>query len=90
MKTPKFKIIIEVDDEPHDEKTCFRCRLHELFLEVNAKNDPRFMTLSMAEAAGSMLSQLPPEDKTDFMMLLMRTYHEDLENIKSAENETKH
>ena len=55
----------------HDEKTCFRCRLHALWEELGGKhdNEPRFVLIALAEAAGSILSQRGNE--IDDVMLFM-------------------
>jgi hypothetical protein len=71
----------------HDEKTCFRCRLADLFTEVKKDNDPRFVLLSMAEACGSILAQLDDEAKFEFATVIFRSYQEDKE---SGAFETKH
>jgi len=72
----------------HDPKTCFRCRLHDLYDELGCKyeNEPHFMLVSMAEAAGSMLSQLDEDDFIRFMFAVHKYMVEDSE----YEPETKH
>lgn len=69
--------------DKHDSKTCFRCRLHDLWKEVNSKNEPEFILMSMAEACGSILSQLDEKHKMFFMLAVLTICKED-------ENETKH
>jgi len=61
----------------HDEKTCFRCRLHTLYEELKDNNEPRFMLISMAEACGGMLAQLDEKDMHLFMLAIKYFYEED-------------
>lgn len=71
----KKKKIYEDENVPHDPKTCFRCRLHDLYEELKDKdNSPRFMCVSMAEACGTMLSQLGPEDFKMFLVAVTTFY----------------
>jgi hypothetical protein len=73
--------------DDHDEKTCFRCRLHELFDELRKDNDIRFILLAMGEACGSILAQLDNEEsKYEFMAMVARSYHEEQED----KSETRH
>jgi hypothetical protein len=59
MKNPEKKKLKRKFREDHDEKTCFRCRLHALWEELGDKhdNEPRFVLIALAEAAGSILAQ---------------------------------
>jgi hypothetical protein len=57
----------------HDEKTCFRCRLHALVDELYPKgidgiDEGRFVLVALAEAAGQMLVDCEEED---FMLLII-------------------
>jgi hypothetical protein len=70
MKTPKKR-------KPHDKNTCFRCRLIALYEEIYKENETRFMLTSMAEACGSLLSQLEKEDTIIFMKLVLDVINED-------------
>jgi hypothetical protein len=72
----------------HDPKTCFRCRLHKLYTEVGDKygNEPGFMLMSLAEAAGSMLSQ---QDESEFMQFLFAVHKYAMEDIEYTP-ETRH
>lgn len=72
--------------EDHDPKTCFRCRLHELWTELNSTNEPEFMLMSMAEASGSILSQLDEKFKMLFILTVMKVCNED----ENEETETMH
>jgi hypothetical protein len=60
--------------EDHDEKTCFRCRLHDLWKELADKhgNEPRFCLIALAEAAGSILSQRDIADVILFMTAVQK------------------
>jgi hypothetical protein len=93
-KKRKDRIRIVFEPEEHDEKTCFRCRLHQLFLELKDQNETRFMCLAMAEACGSMLSQVNDITIHEFMLLLSKTYNEDKEDKPSkydpGKSPTKH
>jgi hypothetical protein len=81
MKTTKNK--------DHDEKTCFRCRLHALWKELHDKhgNESRFILMCMAEASGSILSELSITDAIQFMMSVEKFIEEDAGEGKF---ETKH
>jgi hypothetical protein len=75
--------------KPHDEKTCFRCRLHALYEEIGCKHDnnPQFMLISMAEACGDMLSQLGFEDMILFLTAIKKFTDDKAEEHKW---ETRH
>lgn len=73
----------------HDEKTCFRCRLHALVVELNPKGisskEGRFCLIAMAEASGQILAQLDSKDKILFMIALAKFETEaHLENSNST------
>jgi hypothetical protein len=70
----------------HDEKTCFRCRLHALVDElypkgINDIDESHFILIALAEAAGQMLAD-HEENK----------FHNDRvsEEIEEEINKTKH
>jgi hypothetical protein len=85
MKKPKH----DKTTEDHDPKTCFRCRLHHLYEEIGDKygNEPQFMLMSLAEAAGSMLSQL---DEGEALMFMLSVQKFMVDDIEKSSNETKH
>jgi hypothetical protein len=84
------KIIIEEEDEEeHDPKTCFRCRLHDLWEETKATNRPTFMLIAMAEACGSILSQMESEDVKMFITAVVHFLQEDQDETKPY-RKTKH
>jgi hypothetical protein len=90
-KRSKDKISVHFEAEDHDEKTCFRCRLHDLYMELKEHNDIDFMLFAMAEACGSILSQMDDEMKIHFMLMVTRSYYEDKEKDKEeAMWATKH
>ena len=85
------KIKIVKNKGEHDEKTCFRCRLYELWEELRNHNDPEFILLAMAEASGSLLSQFEDDAKLAFMSMVMRTCHEDeQDDVEQSRRSTKH
>jgi hypothetical protein len=78
----------------HDEKTCFRCRLHALVEELYPKklssndvDECRFLLVSLAEAAGQMLSQLEDDEIRLFMTAVIKFHNE---SVIEDENETRH
>lgn len=75
--------------EDHDPNRCFRCRLHDLYFELRKDNEPKFMLASMAEACGSMLSQLDGKDFTDFMLCVFKIMMDDKVTCE-LEKQTKH
>lgn len=79
--------IMKNHKDDHDPKTCFRCRLYDLFEELKDKNEPEFMYFSMAEASASILSQLGPNDTILFMKAIYDFIREDQEERR---NQTKH
>jgi hypothetical protein len=70
----------------HDEKTCFRCRLHALVEELYPKgipekdNEDRFIIVSLAEAAGQLMANQENCDIYMFMFALMKFYREALDD----------
>jgi hypothetical protein len=86
VKKPKSK---------HDEKTCFRCRLHALFEELSPNrpdiDEIRFILVSLAEVAGSILSKMEDEEKMLFMGAVMN-FHDDAidEDQEECDGATKH
>jgi hypothetical protein len=87
-KRSQDKISIHFEAEEHDEKTCFRCRLHKLFDELKNKNDPEFILFCLAEASGSLLAQEPSEAKIDFIMMLKRSYEEERDSSNEEDPTT--
>jgi hypothetical protein len=74
----------------HDEKTCFRCRLHSLVEELYPKgigDDGDLVLVALAEAVGQLLAQSEEMSKHLFMTSVMRFYHEEHEEYESH---TKH
>jgi hypothetical protein len=92
VKKPKIK---------HDEKTCFRCRLHALTHELDPKkqnlneiqylDEIRFILVSLAECAGTILSQMEDKEKLLFMNAVMN-FHDDAidEDQEECDGATKH
>jgi hypothetical protein len=77
----------------HDEKTCFRCRLHELFDELKKvpENDNKFMLMSLGEACAQLLSQVDEIDMMNFIMFIVMEYKDAKEElVKEGMRETKH
>jgi hypothetical protein len=70
----------------HDEKTCFRCRLHALVEELYPKgipekdNENRFVLVALAEAAGQLMADQENFDMYMFISALMKFYNEAIEN----------
>jgi hypothetical protein len=66
MKTHKKK----PDDEPHDENTCFRCRLFKLTEEFTPngtdEQEVKWILFTLSEVAGMLLGQLDPEYMVNF------------------------
>ena len=65
----------------HDEKTCFRCRLHALTEElypngISDKDEGRFLLVALAEAAGQMLVDY---EESEFMLFItaVTKFHND-------------
>jgi hypothetical protein len=58
----------------HDSKTCFRCRLHELYVELAFKHDnsPNFVLLALAEASGQLLNEM---GVNEFMLFMQAVAH---------------
>ena len=61
----------------HDEKTCFRCRLHALFDELYPNRtmpteDQKFVIMSLAEASGQLLASCEEDLRFMFITSVMR------------------
>jgi hypothetical protein len=75
--------------EEHDEKTCFRCRLHALFEEIYPKgigDDERFILTTLAEAVGQLLSGMDDREAAYFMFAVMKYMQEDDEDETPTEH----
>jgi hypothetical protein len=75
--------------DDHDEKTCFRCRLHALFEEIYPKgigNDERFILTTLAEAVGQLLSGMDDREAAYFMFAVMKFMQEDEEDETPTEH----
>jgi hypothetical protein len=78
----------------HDEKTCFRCRLHALVDELYPNklttkdiDECRFILMALAEASGQILSQLEDIEMRFFLSAVIK-FHND--SVIEDENETRH
>jgi hypothetical protein len=82
----------------HDEKTCFRCRLHALVDElfpngITDTDESRFILIALAEAAGQMLADHEENEFHTFLTAVIK-FHNDRVSEEIEEeinkNETKH
>jgi hypothetical protein len=76
----------------HDEKTCFRCRLHALFEElypgrIMPLSEQRFVIVSLGEASGQLLAGMDDEARFQFMRTVLMT---SIENDEEEESDTRH
>jgi hypothetical protein len=79
------------DKHIHDEKTCFRCRLHELYEELGPTTDVDFILMSLGEAVGQLLSQKDDMSKMRFILFLMNQINESQEEMQDeADYAVKH
>jgi hypothetical protein len=58
------------------EKTCFRCRLHNLIVELYPKGfdeeEGKFLLIALAEASGQLLARMEEENRFLFMQALIK------------------
>jgi hypothetical protein len=80
-------------NKKHDRKTCFRCRLHELFVELypnGAQDDVNFILASIAEMAGAFLSVQKEKDLRTFMTSVLHNIMEYRSDMREDKPPTKH
>jgi hypothetical protein len=73
----------------HDEKTCFRCRLHALVDELYPKgidgiDEGRFVLVALAEAAGQMLVDCEEKDFMLFISAVTKFHNDAVDNIPNS------
>jgi hypothetical protein len=81
----------EQTEEEHV-KTCFRCRLHALMVElyptgITDMEEGQFILVALAEAAGQMLADYEEQDFHTFLKAVIRFHNA---RVQEDDEETKH
>jgi hypothetical protein len=94
-KTKRKRKLNHNEEEQHDPKTCFRCRLFGVVAELRplgmtSEDDAHEFLDVLAEATGMMLAQLDADDFKIYMMHLMSWREASCKALAEEGGMTKH